>query len=104
MDITIEFFMKNCPMQTYYQPCTIENGHVNVRVSAYKETLRLEDGMTKTLAKFIPSPLLTEEITQVFLSYCLPVLESDGTQMPIHVHDHFRSYRVDNRSIWGSFA
>ena len=47
MDITIEFFMKNYPISTYYQPCTTENGHVHVRVSAYQQTLRLEDGMTK---------------------------------------------------------
>ena len=57
MDITIEFFMKNYPIWTYYQPCTTEIGHVHVRVSAYQQTLRPEDGMTKTLAKFIPSPV-----------------------------------------------
>ena len=56
----------------------------------------------------VPSPpatiLLTESILQVFLSYGLLVLESVGTQICVHVHDHFRSYRADNKSIWGSFS
>ena len=29
LDVTIEFSMKNYPIQTYYQPCTTENGHVD---------------------------------------------------------------------------
>ena len=45
----------------------------------------------------------TEEILQVFLSYSLLVLESVDTQIYVHVHDHVRSYRADNESIWGSF-
>ena len=46
---------------------------------------------------------VTEEILQVFLSYSLLVLESVDTQIYVHVHDHVRSYRADNESIWGSF-
>ena len=81
MDITIEFFMKNYPIQTYYQPHTTKNGRVHVRVSAYQQTLRLEDSMTKTLAKFIPSPVLL--LFPLFLTAVALAKDAKSIQKPV---------------------
>ena len=56
-----------------------------------------------TVTAFGRQMIQSTEIPQVFFSYSLLVLESVGTQICVHVHDHFRSYRADNRSR-GSFS